>query len=190
MGKKPFVCVVDDNPQNLKVLGTLLKKNNYEPAVFLSGKEFLKFIETEPPDLILLDIMMPEMDGFEVCRKIKARPEAKGIPVIFITAKSASEDIVKAFELGAVDYVTKPFNHAELLARVKTHVEIKILRGIVPICTNCKKIRDDKGLWEQVETYISRYSDIMFSHGLCPSCMDKMYGKEPWFKKIQNHGDE
>lgn len=175
MKKQPLVCVVDDNAQNLKYLGNLLKNNNFDPAVFLNGWDFLKFIENESPDLILLDIMMPEMDGFEVCRRLKARFETKGIPIIFITAKTATEDIVKAFELGAVDYVTKPFNHAELLARVKTHVEMKLLRGILPICSKCKKVRNDKGLWEQVETYISQYSDIVFSHSLCPECLQKLY---------------
>lgn len=186
----PLICVVDDNPENLKVLGALLRENGYDPAVFLDGQEALEFIRTEQPDLVLLDVMMPGMDGFEVCRQLKERLETKAIPVIFITAKADQDDIVKGFACGVVDYVTKPFYHAELLARVKVHVEVKMLRGIIPICSRCKKIRDDQGLWEQVDEYLARYSDILFSHGICPECMEYMYGGDARFLMHKERGKD
>ena len=82
-----------------------------------------------------------------------------------------------------MDYVTKPFNSAELLARVKTHIEIKILRGLLPICSGCKKIRDDEGFWKEVESYIEAHSELTFSHGICPACAHTLYGDEAWYKK-------
>jgi DNA-binding response OmpR family regulator len=183
--RKPLILLVDDNPQNLQFLGELVEKNGFECALATSGAQTLDFAQREKPDLILLDLMMPEMDGYEVCRKLKARPLTRDIPIIFLTARTESEDIVKGFEVGGVDYVTKPFQAAELLARVKTHVElkrsreeIKVLRGIVPVCASCKSIRDEKGVWQRMEAFISRRTEAQFSHGLCPDCMQKLYPEQ------------
>lgn len=181
--KKMLILAVDDNPRNLQVLGTLLSENNYEIAVAQNGLQALEFVKKNTPDLILLDIMMPEMDGYEVCRKLKSDIGTQHIPVIFLTAKTATEDIVKGFETGGVDYVIKPFNSAELLARVKTHIEVKILRGLLSVCSSCKDIRDDQGVWKQMESYIQKHSKASFSHTLCPKCMDKLYGDQEWYKK-------
>ena len=178
-----LILVVDDNSENRKILGNLLTKNGYEVGSASDGFKALKFIENILPDLILLDVMMPGMDGFEVCRKIKNDLTTKNIPIIFLTAKTNTEDIVKGFKLGGVDYVSKPFNSEELLARVNTHIELKVLRGFLPICSKCKKIRDDEGYWHSVEEYISEHSDVQFSHGLCKTCADELYGNEPWYKK-------
>ncbi|MCP4686680.1 MAG: response regulator, partial [Desulfobacterales bacterium] len=122
--KRKSVLVVDDNLQNLQYLGNILEENGFEPTLTRSGPRALKFLEHETPDLILLDIMMPEMDGYEVCKIIKEDVAVKDIPVIFITAKTETDDIVKGFDAGGVDYITKPFNSAELLARVRTHIEV------------------------------------------------------------------
>ena len=181
--KKKLILIVDDNPENRKVLGSLLTKNGYEVGSANDGFKALKFVENVQPDLILLDVMMPGMEGFEVCRKLKEDYRFQHIPVIFITARTSTEDIVKGFELGGVDYISKPFNSAELLARVNTHIEIKVLRGFLPICSRCKKIRDDDGYWHSVEEYISEHSEIQFSHGLCKSCADELYGNESWYNK-------
>jgi len=185
-----LILIVDDNPHNLQVLGSILEKNDFETAVALNGQQALEFVETEKPDLILLDIMMPDMDGYEVCRRLKMNHDSKRIPVIFLTALPDTKDIVHGFEAGAVDYITKPFNHAELLARIRTHVELKkardeieTLRGIIPICASCKKIKDDKGYWIQIEKYIEAHSDALFSHGLCNECAERLYGNEEWYKK-------
>ncbi len=178
-----LILIVDDNPENRKVLGSLLTKNGYEVGSASDGFKALKFIENIMPDLILLDVMMPGMDGFEVCKKLKSNITTKHIPIIFLTAKTNTADIVKGFKLGGVDYVSKPFNSEELLARVNTHIEIKVLRGFLPICSRCKKIRDDDGYWHSVEEYISEHSELQFSHGLCDACADELYGNEEWYKK-------
>ena len=152
-------------------------------GVAQSGQAALNFLDKSEPDLILLDIMMPDFDGFEVCRKIKSDIALKHIPIIFLTARTDSEDIVKGFEMGGADYVTKPFNATELLARIKTHIEMKVLRGLLPMCSKCKRIRDDKGFWQQVDAYIEAHSEAVFSHGICPDCLQDMYGEKEWFHK-------
>jgi CheY-like chemotaxis protein len=127
----PLILVVDDNPRNLQLLGTILTENDYETAVFLSGAQALEFAQKELPDLILLDIMMPEMDGYEVCVRLKKEERTRDIPVIFLTAKKEPEDVVMGFDTGGADYVTKPFNQVELLARIQNQLEIKMGREIV-----------------------------------------------------------
>lgn len=122
------ILIVDDTLQNIQVLGTVLREENYQINVAQNGLQALDVVAKVPPDLILLDVMMPELDGFETCKRLKADESTCDIPVIFLTAKVETEDIVHGFELGAVDYVTKPFNATELLARVHTHLEIQRLR--------------------------------------------------------------
>jgi len=122
---KKVVLIVDDNPDNLKVLGNILKEQGCSPAFANNGAKALHSVQKKQPDLILLDIMMPEMDGFEVCKRLKQDAATQEIPVIFLTAKTESEDIIAGLELGAVDYVTKPFNLKELMTRVNTHLELK-----------------------------------------------------------------
>lgn len=194
--RQPTVLIVDDTPRNINLLANVLGREGYLISAATSGKQAFAIIEKVLPDLILLDVMMPEMDGFEVCKRLKASPGTKNIPIIFLTAKTEPEDIVAGFELGAVDYVTKPLTASVLIARVKTHLELKMIRerqaemivsltealskvkqlsGLIPICANCKKIRDDKGYWNQIEAYISKHSEADFSHGICPDCTHKLY---------------
>ena len=123
------ILIVDDTVKNIQVLGTILKQEEYQINVAQNGKQALDVVGKVRPDLILLDVMMPEMDGFEACTHLKQNPETVDIPVIFLTAKIETEDIVKGFELGAVDYVTKPFNPTELLVRVRTHLSIHLLQS-------------------------------------------------------------
>ena len=123
--EKQTILVVDDEPNNIRLLNHMLG-TSYTVRVAVSGREALKRAVINPfPDLILLDIMMPVMDGYETCGHLKSNTDTADIPVIFLTAKTHPDDIVKGFEFGAVDYLTKPFNREELLARVKTHLEIK-----------------------------------------------------------------
>ncbi|TVQ14826.1 MAG: hybrid sensor histidine kinase/response regulator [Balneolaceae bacterium] len=129
--QNPLILIVDDIPKNLQVLGNILKNEGYETAAATSGKQALATIDKAKPDLILLDIMMPEMDGFEVCTQIKSNPDYKDISIIFLTGKSDADEIVKGFGLGASDYITKPFQKSELLARVKTQLEIKAYRDTI-----------------------------------------------------------
>jgi len=194
--KAPLILVVDDIPKNLEVIGNILSLEDYQISIAGDGQRAWNIIQRISPDLILLDIMMPNIDGYTLCRRIKTLEDKKDIPVIFITAKTETEDLVKGFESGAVDYITKPFNAAELSARVRTHIalyrakkrneflieelqtalaQVKRLSGLLPICSCCKKIRDDAGYWSQVEAYISAHMDVRFSHGICPSCVREQY---------------
>ncbi len=125
---KPLILVAEDVPRNLEIVCNILKKEDYRIAAAGNGRQVLEMIPLIQPDLVLLDVMMPEMDGFEVCQRLKNSMETKDIPIIFLTAKTETVDIVKGFEIGAVDYVTKPFNGMELVSRVKTHLELKFAR--------------------------------------------------------------
>lgn len=196
MTDKGTVLVVDDRQADRTLLTEILVREGYEVRSFESGKLALASVAAQPPQLILLDIQMPEMDGFEVFRRLKAREESRDIPIMFISAATEMENKLTGLRLGAVDFVTKPFQREELLARVRTHVELSLLRsqlaqqtadlrdalakvktlsGFIPICASCKKIRDDQGFWNQIERYISEHSDAQFSHGICPDCMQRLY---------------
>jgi PleD family two-component response regulator len=157
-----------------------------------SGELALASVAVNPPDLILLDILMPDIDGFEVLRRLQAHEEYRDIPVIILSALSETAQRVEGLKLGAVDFISKPFEAEELLARVQTHLtlrrlrgrleqqsnelrealgKVKLLSGLFPICAYCKKIRDDKGYWNQIELYIRDHSQAEFSHGICPECL-------------------
>ena len=182
------ILIVDDQLANLKVLLSFLQEHDYRVYMVDSGQRALDILPRIQPDLILLDVMMPKMSGFEVCRRIKANRELAAFPVIFMTALDSVEDKMAGFSAGAVDYITKPFQKVEVLARIHTHItlrkrereleealkEIKKMTGILPICSYCKQIRNDEGYWQQVEEYISEHSEALFSHGVCPTCYKKM----------------
>jgi len=199
MDKQNCVLIVDDERFNLKVLTEFLHED-YKIMAVRTGEQALKAVQgSSLPDLILLDIMMPGIDGYEVCKKIKQDEKTSHIPIIFVTAISEAMDAAKAFELGAVDYITKPFNPVTVKARVKTHIQlnntmrnleaalkdVKKLSGLLPICSNCKKIREDNGYWSQIEAYIRDHSEADFSHGICPGCSDELYGKEDWYIEMK-----
>src|SRR6056297_403448 len=122
------ILIVDDNPNNIKLLGSILNAEGYSAEFATSGPDALDWINSDSFDIVLLDIMMPEMDGYEVCQKMKANPETSHIPVIFITAKQDTDSIVKGFDIGAVDYISKPFKERELLARLGYHLELLYAR--------------------------------------------------------------
>ncbi len=126
---KGKILAVDDTPASLKLLSDILKEEGYDVRAAISGKLALQAAAGNPPELVLLDIRMPEMDGFEVCRQLKARANTREVPVIFVTAVMDTEEKVRGFNLGAVDFVTKPFQREELLARVHTHLEVDRLRN-------------------------------------------------------------
>jgi len=123
--ENPLILIVDDVPKNLQVLGSVLKKEGYRIAFANSGEQVLDYIVEHQPDLILLDILMPNMDGYEVCKRLKEHQNSKDIPVIFVTALGDIDDQCHGFELGGVDYITKPFNPKIVKARVKTHLCLK-----------------------------------------------------------------
>ena len=158
-------------------------------------------------DMILMDIeMKEEMDGIEATHLIKSNIAFQDIPIIMVTGDTCSESLQKAFNAGAVDYITKPIRKVELLTRVRSFLKlkqavddrkaremekeklinelqealarVKLLNGLLPICASCKKIRDDNGYWNQIEVYIRDHSEADFSHGICPECAKKLYGYE------------
>jgi sigma-B regulation protein RsbU (phosphoserine phosphatase) len=210
------LLIVDDIPENIKVLGASLKHAGYIITFATSGVEAIEMAKKNNIDLILLDIMMPGMDGYQVCQTLKSEERTKNVPVIFITAKTQNEDIVRGFEAGAVDYITKPFNAAELSARVRTHLEleksrqiiahqadelawankrlmekniklqkaideIEALKGLLPVCSSCKKIRtantdpDQSDSWVSLESYLHKHTAVEVTHSICPECMSKLY---------------
>ncbi|ELS33042.1 MULTISPECIES: sensor histidine kinase [Pseudanabaena] len=122
-----LILIVDDTPTNLDVISEALSDAGYDVAIATSGERALHQVERKLPDLILLDVMMPEIDGFETCRRLKSNPKTTNIPIIFMTALSDMSNKVKGFELGAVDYITKPFQEQEVLARVRTHLQLSLL---------------------------------------------------------------
>jgi phosphoserine phosphatase RsbU/P len=158
-----------------------------------------------PPsiDLILMDFLMPGTDGVVATRHIKSLNTVRDIPVIVVTAKTDQDNLHAAFSAGAMDFITKPVNSVELLARVNSALmlkkemdcrkarerelrrsneelqqalrEVKVLKGLVPICASCKKIRNDQGFWQQLEEYLQQHSEAEFSHGLCTPCIKKLY---------------
>jgi two-component system sensor histidine kinase/response regulator len=124
--EQPLILITDDNPNNIKVAGSTIATIGYKIAVAQSGKDTIEFAKKKQPDLIVLDVMMADMDGIETCKKLKSDPDTSDIPVIFLTAKNDTDTIKKCFEVGAVDYITKPFNNYELIARVKVHAELQM----------------------------------------------------------------
>ena len=194
--RAPLILVIDDNPSNLSVINQYLEDNGFEVMIARDGDDGVVKAARGLPDLILLDVMMPGMDGFETCRQLKGESLTRDIPVLFMTALDSVEDKLKGFDAGGVDYIVKPFNEREAIARINTHLkirklqqdleeknrrlekamnEIKKLEGIIPICSICKKIRDDKGYWSQLEAYFEEHSEAKFSHSLCQECAKKYY---------------
>jgi DNA-binding response OmpR family regulator len=189
-GRPALVLIVDDNLQNLKLLRSVLQQQEYKTALALNAGEAFAFLDTTIPDLILLDVMMPETSGYDIAKKIKLNFSLKEVPIIFLTAKTSTDDIVAGFDAGGVDYVTKPFNSRELLVRIQTHIalkrardEIRTLRGILPVCANCKRIREDGGEWISLENYIRKHTEAEISHGMCMDCVEIIYPEIAWKMK-------
>lgn len=195
--EKPKILIVDDKPENLFALDKLLKKVDAEIIKAGSGNEALAMTLNHDFSLILLDVKMPEMDGYEVAEILRGEERTEAIPIIFLTANFTDEiHYLKGYEAGAVDYIVKPLNPHVILSKVKVFLElnrkdkeqkslieelnraladINTLSGLLPICSSCKKIRDDKGYWQQVEVYIKNHSEADFSHSMCPECAKKLY---------------
>ncbi len=162
-----MILIVDDLPENIEILGTVLRKNKYRVAVAMNGEEAVSHSRSLLPDLILLDISMPGMDGFAVCKILKDDQATADIPIIFLTAKVESYDIVTGFSLGAVDYVTKPFKAPELLMRIKTHLTIKHLNDeLKTINENLEKKVEERTRELKVALEKAEHSDKLKSEFL------------------------
>jgi CheY-like chemotaxis protein len=187
--------VADDDPICRSLLETTLRRLGHEVVACATGGDALRQLTgSEPPELAILDWMMPEMDGTEVCRSLRASGTPNPPYLVLLTTRSCRDDVVQGLEAGADDYMVKPFDLQELRARVHAgerivHLQsalservreleaalaqVKQLQGLLPICSYCKRIRDDENYWEQVELYIGKHSQAQFSHGICPACFEK-----------------
>ncbi|NTW98556.1 MAG: response regulator [Geobacteraceae bacterium] len=200
MAERFSILVVDDEPVNIQLISSALK-GEYVILTALNGHDAISQLKEHTPDLILLDVMMPDINGFDVCKIIKANPSFIDIPVIFLTAMDTEEGAHQGLDIGGTDYLTKPVNLDLLKLRVRNHIEskerndlvkeqrnllarqkeeleavlarVKQLEGIIPICSYCKKIRDDQSSWHQLEQYISDHSEALFSHAICPHCFEE-----------------
>jgi sigma-B regulation protein RsbU (phosphoserine phosphatase) len=186
------ILVAEDQTVSRRILEASLRKWGYEVEGVENGTRAWEILQgEEAPQLAILDWLMPGMDGIEICRQIRLRPQTQPVYIILLSARSGREDKIHGLQAGADDYITKPFDRDELRARVQVGIRVlelqgalahrvrqleealsrvKQLQGLLPICSYCKKIRNDRNYWQQVEGYISERSEAQFSHGICPEC--------------------
>jgi len=188
------VLVADDEATSRHLIQTVLTGWGFEVLLAAEGGEALDILgASSPPEIVLLDWIMPGADGLEVCRRIRAAKPHATTYIILVTARGGLENVVQWLEAGADDYLTKPFDPRELRARLRAGVRIvqlqgalleryrqleeslkrvKQLQGLLPICSYCKKIRNDRNYWEQVDAYVASHSEAQFTHGVCPECYE------------------
>ncbi len=189
------ILIAEDDLTSRRILEAVLSKWGYEVMATSDGLEALKVLQVKPaPPLAIVDWMMPGMDGVEFCRQIRKVQTLTPTYIILLTSKGQREDVVAGLEAGANDYIRKPFDREELLARIRVGErvvelqvalaervkmleealsKIKTLHGLLPICSYCKKIRNDQDYWQQIETYVADHSQAEFTHGICPDCVEK-----------------
>jgi DNA-binding response OmpR family regulator len=189
------ILAAEDDATTRRLVETLLRRWNYDPILCDDGAAAWEVLRRpDGPTLALLDWQMPEMDGPEVCRRARAEITDRPLYVVLLTAKSEKQDVADGLTAGADDYLTKPFSPVELQARLRTgervlkleatlHDRVRELEAalrnvrqleeLLPICSYCKRVRDDGSYWHQVEHYIARHTGTQFSHGVCPDCYAK-----------------
>jgi sigma-B regulation protein RsbU (phosphoserine phosphatase) len=194
------VLVADDDQASRHLLHSLLSAEHYAVTEVDNGTSALAVLQdAKDPFVALIDWEMPGMEGTEVCRKTRELTNIQPIHLILLTARDSKSDVVQGLRAGANDYIVKPFNRTELLARVgigaqmvglqrslTQHIvelegalkRVKQLSGLLPICSYCKKIRDDSNYWQQVESYVMHHSEAQFSHSICPSCYETIVKPE------------
>ena len=186
------ILIAEDDPVPRLVLERTLKKWGHDVLVTADGAEAWAALERDDaPKLAILDWMMPGFDGPDICRKVRDLVRAEPTYIILLTAKQEKEDVVIGLQSGADDFVTKPFDQAELRSRIQVGerivalqqklndrvkkledalAQVTQLRGLLPICSYCRKVRDDQNYWQEVESYMAAHADVRFSHGICPHC--------------------
>ena len=194
------ILIADDDPVSRRNLEVTLQKWSYKTVAVQDGAQAWELLQRQDaPAVAILDWMMPYVDGPEICRRVRMNPRTPPPYLILLTARGNPEDVVGGLESGADDFISKPFQVNELRARVQVGLRIvelqrnlanrvlelesalarvKQLHGLLPICSYCKKIRDDRNYWRQVESYISEHAEVEFSHGICPDCYDRIVKPE------------
>ncbi|MGB2697546.1 MAG: response regulator [Candidatus Zixiibacteriota bacterium] len=201
------ILIAEDEKTSRMVLEKILIKAGHLVIAVEDGLKALTSIQKEVPDMLITDWMMPDLDGLELCRRVRELNLPGYVYIILWTALTQKENIIKGLDTGADDYITKPFDKTELLARVKAGerviqlerslrqknkelsdalAQVKQLKGLLPICMFCKKIRNDKNYWQKIEDYIAKHSEVDFSHGICPECLEKQYPEYVKRKKNTN----
>jgi sigma-B regulation protein RsbU (phosphoserine phosphatase) len=190
------ILIAEDDAISRKILQTILIKDGYDVVAVEDGLKALESLQKETPDMLITDWMMPDLDGVELSRQVRALKLPSYVYIVLLTALTEKQRIIEGLVAGADDYVTKPYDKTELLARVKAGkrviqlektllqknqelsqalAQVKQLKGIVPICMHCKKIRNDKNYWQQVEEYVAEHTEADFSHSICPECLEEHY---------------
>ena len=190
------ILIAEDDLVSRTMLSRLLTSWGHDVLVTVDGAAAWDILKQEDASMVaILDWMMPDVDGVEVCRRVRSLGRAEATYLILLTAKDRTEDLVAGLDSGANDYLVKPFDRRELQARLRVAdrmvslqhdlavrvrelqdalTQIHQLQGLLPICSYCKKIRDDGNYWQQVEKYLSAHTGIQFSHGVCPDCYAKV----------------
>lgn len=183
VGKRPAVLVVDDDPVVAATLNALVSAVGYSVRVAGNGREAWEALQEVPATVVISDWYMPEMDGLELCRRIRTRPGERYVYFILITAHGGKEQYEVGMDAGADDFITKPLDLDELRARLRVaerilglRRELQRLEGLLPICSYCTRIQDGSGKWNSLEKYIMDRSDARFSHGICEDCAASVFG--------------
>lgn len=200
------ILIAEDEKTSRKILETMLTKAGHDVVGVEDGRKALASIQDEVPDMLITDWMMTDLDGLELCRRVRVLSLSSYVYIILWTALTEKENIIQGLDAGADDYITKPFDRTELLARVKAGeriiqlqkslrqknkelsealAHIKQLKGMLPICMHCKKIRNDENYWQQVEEYLAEHTEADFSHSICPECLEKHYSEYVKKKKAR-----
>ena len=191
------ILIVEDDPDLLFATARIVRSAGYKVLTASTASQCMEIVKNSRPDLILLDVILPDADGQALCGQLKADSAPNNIFVVLISgSKTDSSEQAEGLDSGADGYIARPITNRELLARVNAMVRIlraererdrvivqlketlarvKKLSGLLPICAGCKKIRDDKGYWNQIELYLKEHSDAIMSHGICPECAKKYY---------------
>jgi phosphoserine phosphatase RsbU/P len=194
------ILIAEDDEPTLTFLEHALRKWDYEPVLARDGHAAWELLIAEgAPRIALLDWLMPGMTGVEICERARKHPRIRTDYLVLISSRGELTDVIEGLEAGADDLLPKPFDMNELLARIHAGVRVvglqnalsarvqeleealarvKYLQGLLPICSYCKKIRNDKNYWQQVDTYISEHSEARFSHGVCPDCLELLLKQE------------
>jgi CheY-like chemotaxis protein len=194
------VLIAEDDATSRRLLQVTLQKWGYEVEVYGDGHDAWQALQRdEAPQLAILDWMMPGIDGLEICRRLRALPQQRVCYAILLTTKDQKDDLAEGLSSGADDYMIKPFDPRELKARLQVGIrllslqqalagrvseleealaQVKLLQGLLPICSYCKNVRDDNNYWQQIESYVAAHSEAQFSHSICPTCYERVVKPE------------